>query len=558
MNKETFLLNDIKTEIESSFIKAGWVTIYKSTSINGQQKTIFCCLLENYRLKSYLFDRDWRIYPTCEGKPSVFGVGKYQTYADKGIEPFIFSKYFSFIDGQESYIDISEEFILYFKLYEKGQNKQNRIFYYIDENGDLDEVIVIEQKNIKIKLRYLKEYISIRKVHFSICFDFLNIANLTLNNLGVDSFDIDYKSENYNYSHLVTSLDFEKDKSQSWIHGKTIIHPDKKLKNYHFDYENAKYEEFIVGYDKDGQFILKDCSKTNDKLLTLTFFKKEVLNKYYNEPDKYDVDGFGVSSKFFSLKIDNNVDDYVPVFLTELGILSRKEQLHWKQYNIPPQKGVSSTFYNTMIEGNWAEYPDTPDLYFKHKYESFNEKWEQKFGWKFYKPLSKEDTFRFTSLHIPTTNNVKSFCEQILSLSIITIDRLNEEEIKKQTEKSVSNVKAFKKTLVDNKIDVPYNVVIQDKPERGLAKLEKFLEKNAVTLPEMNTFLRTLYDLRSGLLAHSFSDSNDKCKKALAYFGVSENNYIEVAKEIFIKAVITMNTLEKKFNLIEKTEVKSV
>lgn len=60
--------------------------------------------------------------------------------------------------------------------------------------------------------------------------------------------------------------------------------------------------------------------------------------------------------KFFSFKIDNNVVKYAPVFFVELGYLPYKEQLHWKQYNIPPQDefGMSSTYYKTIIEGNWA------------------------------------------------------------------------------------------------------------------------------------------------------------------------------------------------------------
>lgn len=63
-------------------------------------------------------------------------------------------------------------------------------------------------------------------------------------------------------------------------------------------------------------------------------------------------------------------------------------------------------------------------------------------------------------------------------------------------------------------------------------------------IPDMISFLRHLWNLRSGLLAHSFSNSNEKCKKAIKYFGIEEDNYVEVAKEIFIKSIFTLNTLE--------------
>ena len=183
-----------------------------------------------------------------------------------------------------------------------------------------------------------------------------------------------------------------------------------------------------------------------------------------------------------------------------------------------------------MIEGNWVDHPETPDLFFKHKFEQFNKKWETKFGWRLYKPLAKEDEHLFKALHIPTSNNVKSFCEQILSIIKITIDRLNEAELAKQI------------TLDDN--------------DKGITKLEKFLAVHQMQIPDMITFLRHLWNLRSGLLAHSFSNSNDKCKKAIKYFGIREDNYIEVAKDIFTKSIFTLNTLENKLLSDEKIETK--
>jgi len=530
MNTESFLLSDIKKEIESSFIKDGWITIGKTCSSDGDCQTIFCCLVDRTRIKSYRLDTNWVISPTSEGKPSVYGDGTYKTFADKGIEPFIFSKHFNSNEGYESYSDITEEFVLYFRLYEKGQNKQNRKFYFIDEVGDLDEVINITPNEIKIKLKYLKEYISIRKMYFAICFDFMRIANGNLEDFGVKPIDKILQNEKYYYNHLIRLLDFgEEGRIQSWIHGKTIIDYDKKKsKGYLFDYESRKYEQFIVGYDNDGNEKLDCCSKTNEKCFVVTYFKKEVLNKYYNEPTKYQVDQWRVSSNFFSLKIDNNIEDYIAVFLVELGQLPYKEQLHWKQYNISPQAGISNTYYKTMIEGNWDEQPETPDSFFKFKYEQFNNKWGKYFGWKLYKPLSKENEYRFQSLHLPTTNNIKAFNEQILSLVIITIDSLNEAELAKG--------------------------IILDKDDKGIAKLEKFVKSKNIDIPKMFEFLRHLQNIRSGLVAHRYSESNPKTKKAIEYFGLNDKNLISVAKEIFIKSVYTFNTLEKHFKLVDTDE----
>lgn len=521
MTTEQFLLKDRVKEIESNFLKNGWLTVYSSNPepLDKDQRLVFCCLVEQAQVSDYLQDSDWVVEPGSEGKPAVWGDGTYETHSDKGFEPFLFVKRFNFSDGHESYIDISEEFVLYYRLYEKGTDKNDRKFYFIDDAGDLDEVISIQHREVKVKMKYIIEYISIRKMNFAIMFDFMRLAKLT-DGVDAKAQDETYKGDNFYYTHLIRGTPWvDGSRLQSWIHGKLVIRPDaKKQKGYHFDYENQPYESFITGYDDKGNEVLQDCKRTNEKYFIVTYFKKEVLNKYYNDPTKYTVDGFHVQSSFFTLKIDNNIDEYVAVFLVELGTLPHKEQLHWKQYNIPPQKGISSTYYKTMIEGSWAEHPETPDLYFKHKFQQFNEKWQSTFGWPFYKPLSKEDEHIFTSLHIPTTNNIKSFCEQILSLIKITIDRLNEAEFSK--------------------------AVTMENGERGISKLEKFLKARNVELPDMINFLRSLWDLRSGLLAHSFSTSNDKCKKAMKYFKIDESTYVEVARDIFTKSIHTLNTLE--------------
>jgi len=515
MDRQKFLLADKILQIESSFIKDGWVTIYENTHTdNNDQGLVYCCTVSPKRIKSYMLNSDWVIQNGYEGKPTVLGNGKYETNGEKGIEPFLFSKHFTFNSGHESYIDISEEFILYFKLYEKGINKQNRIFYFIDECGDLDEVIIVEPNRIRVKLKYLKEYISIRKIYFSICFDFMRLANNNLEELDIIQIDKNFHADNYFYNHFIRNIDYIKaGENQSWIHGKVFIQFDKnKTKSYHFDHENREYAQYITGFDKDGNEILNDCQKEDGKHFILTYFKKEVLNKYYNDPTRYKIDGWSISSNFFSLKIDNNVEDYVPVFLIELGTLPYKEQLHWKQYNISPKKGISETYYKTMIEGNWAEHPESPDLFFKHKYEQFNSSWEKEFGWKLYKSLAKKDQYIFTSLHIPTSNNVKSFCEQILSIVKITIDRLNEKEFA--------------------------NNPLATEGDKGIAKLEKFLRSKEIEIPDMIIFLKKLWDLRSGLLSHSFSEKNVACQKAIQYFGLREDNYKEVATDIFINRLV--------------------
>ncbi len=520
IDKNTFLLEDRIKLIESKFIDKGWIKVYEGGSKSiKDQSGIYCYLIEKSHRQKSEENYSWAFTMGYEGKPSVYGDNTYKSNDHEGVEPFLFYRTFPLMENYDSYFDISEEFILYFNLYEKVKDKQNRKYYYIDEVGNLDEVIIVEPKSIKVRLKYIKEYITMRDMNFVVCYDFMRLVPEVPESWNIEYFDKTIKGESWIYNHLIRNVLPD---VQSWILGKVFIEPNKE-KTYHFDSGKEEYATFITGFDDNGDEIYEDCSKTNDKYFKTTFFRKDVLNKYYNEPNKYEVDGFRVSSQYFSLKIDNNVEDYVPVFLVELGSLPYKEQLHWKQYNISPQDGknISATYYRTMIEGKWAEHPETPDLFFKHKYEQFNNSWEEKFGWRFYKPLSDEDKYIFKSLHLPTSNNVKAFCEQMLSVVKLTIDRLNEAGFKKY--------------------------ITLEKGDRGITKLEKFLKVHNMDVPDMITFLRMLWDLRSGLLSHTFSNSNKDCKAAIKFFDIKDDNYIEVAKEIFIKSVYTLNTLERYF-----------
>lgn len=366
------------------------------------------------------------------------------------------------------------------------------------------------------------EYLAIRKVCLSICFDFMRLQNLSTVSEKIEVKDEDFITDAGNYNHCIRFVMGDDLNFQSWIIGKVIVPYEKNRKKpYHFELDPNGYESFIVGYDERGNEMLESCDRKNHNRMLLTYFKKEVLNKYYNEPSKYEVDGFYVKSRFFYLKIDNNVEDYVAVFLKDLASIPNKEQLHWKQYNIGPQKGMSKTYYRTMIEGNWAEHPETVDLFFKERYKSVNRFWKRKFGWELYKALSEQDNHLFISLHVPTTDNVKEFCMQVLSIVKLTIDSLNEKELAK-------------------------NITL-DKDDKGIRKFEKFLDFRGYTFPDMFEFLKHLQSLRSGLIAHRFSESNKAATKAIEYFKIGQKSYIEVAKDIFLHSVYTLNTLEKHF-----------
>ncbi|WP_414846725.1 hypothetical protein [Chryseobacterium sp. IT-36CA2] len=531
MEEDLFSLNEQHNLINKRFIKDGWITVYCGHNEGeGVDSCIYSLLVKPEYLSKYMENRNWGIHCGSEGHPSIIthykdgsSITEYYRFAEEGMEPFVFPKWFS--HNRERYVDVSQEFVNYFNLYEKSSSKQIRSYFYIDDLGDEEEAISVKEREVKIKLKFVAEYLAVRKIHLSLCFDFMMITDKDGTGRSLVYKDQDFIGETFNYNHLIRFvLGLDNRSYQSWIIGKTLLKYDPaKSQTFHFEVNEDAHETFIIGYNEDGSEKLIPCNSEEYKFFTPVFFKKTVLNKYYDNPQKYTVNGFHISSSFITLKIDNNHDDYVMVFLNDLRTLPQKEQLHWKHHNIAPEPGMglSGSYYDTMIMGKWARDSDAVDVRLKEKYKRFNEQWFNKYGWYFYKMQVGTDQQHFDALHVPSENTVTSFSDQLLTLVKLTIDSLNEEML----------IKGLSK--VEN--------------EKGIAKLERFLESKDIEIPDMIKFLRNLQDLRSGMIAHRFSNSNKNVKRAVDYFGLNNENYREVALDIFVKSLHTLNTLTKLF-----------
>jgi hypothetical protein len=130
--------------------------------------------------------------------------------------------------------------------------------------------------------------------------------------------------------------------------------------------------------------------------------------------------------------------------------------------------------------------PSRPDHAFKHAYRRFRDKFHARHGWDFFLPLHGDDEHFFTALHLPANDNQADFDAQLLALTKVLIDCLNEREIAKRAQ----------------------NLEPGDK---GISKLDKFLSGQAFEgFDEHIKFLRVLQDLRSRSAAHHKGSQYDK------------------------------------------------
>lgn len=512
-----------------------------SVNTEDSETTFYSAIISNKKLDEVLKDDGWDL-SIGGGYPGVltkyYGNGKrkrnyYSRYSSDEIEPLVI--YRNFQAGKKSYFEISEEFRLFHKLY---HNKNNNTYIKIYDDGNEEEIIkIVDQTEngvykIDIKLKQILEYITIKDMSLLSFFEVLRFIQGDIGKIPEQERDYTEVRSDLRYRIYIADDDvLFKDKFNifSRLLGKKIIKGfNKKFDMY--DSEKNTYEEFIIGIDEKGNDIHHTSNpdllsnhfgknKGAPHFLKPVFFDRNVLKKYYTNPERYTVsDGQLYCEGLWFLRIDNSHRKYVIVALGDLGSLSDREQKYWKSFNVKPDGHVSKTYFERMIKGNFAE-PEQEDLIFKLNFNRFNEKWGKKFGWTLFKHLNEDDSHYFKTLRIPLVDDQSEFDEQILSLSKILVDSINEKELESKIHKA--------------------------EDEKGIKKLKKFLESEKIENFSQHTdFLVDLYALRSSGIGHR---KGDNYKKIAKKFGIGEKDLREVMREILINSNKFIEFMDKQF-----------
>ena len=290
-----------------------------------------------------------------------------------------------------------------------------------------------------------------------------------------------------------------------------------------------RHEEFIIGVDGSGEPRLHTCDPSalapphganpdGAFYLTPVFFRREVLQKYYADPSRYEVIDSGVRcASLWNLRLDNNHERYVIVWLGDLGTyLPERERPYWKSFNVRPDGEMSDTFLRRAIHGDYAE-PSAEDHIFKDQYQQTNQRWEGSLGWPLFVPLSKADEHVASVLRVPLSNSPSEFDEQVGALTKLMVDSLNEAELAR-------GVTSFPKNA------------------KGITKLKALLEARQVEgTAEIIDFLRGLQSLRSTGVAHL---KGKNYEEAMRRFGVGDGPNADVFRRVLKEAINALRLLE--------------
>lgn len=544
---ERILFTDFLASMNKKFIESGWITV--------SAECLHSALVSDEKLSEALSRYEWDLSKGSNGVSEILSDGKW-SFCHDGIdvlEPFVLYRSANYDIG--NYVELSQDFRVLLNMHDRYISPTEHCFVVDNENGDWEKVAEIKGETIRIKLTILRKYLALRRMNLLLFFDEMRFSQQSFQELGLTPVmnqivkDDDYI---YNYSSLV-NCHADGNKSGGWIMGKCVLrYREKDYNRDFFDQDDRQYAEFIYDYDDEGETMSHSCKKEtlsnyfvaigdNPLEMTPIFFKKEVLDKYYSNPNKYTVsDGAVGCEGSWSLHIDNDHRNYVIVPLVYLGNLDYSEQLYWKGYNVSPERemGFSKTAYTRWIEGKFCD-PMFPDLQFKYRFKQFNKKWEKQFGWPLFLPLIDEDEHRYKTLHCLTTeNNHSDFDEQILSMTKLVVDSLNQKCLQSEIDDSNTEVESF---LKERKVTSSLEL------KAGIDKFQAFIFSKGMKCPDMVDFLRKVQSLRSNSVAHRKSNKRKDLAKLYEYFKLDELSEQQVLEDIFVKMIKTLNTLEKYF-----------
>ncbi len=513
------------------------VTVYRSDRNVPSIQFIYCALLPSAQVERAFstLSRDLKVDLGMPGAVERYREGREQTdyirYGDEnGREPLVIKR--SFGEMRDDYMEVSEEFRLFHNLY---HNRKTDEYIKIDDDGSEDTVILVRSDCIQIRLKEIRQFLAVKEMHLWIQYDYLEYSERSLVELGLKGGRTVQRDNSVSWRlSCHHSPDVRNYKALSQLLGNRLIQPLPKSKSGFPGFAEEpqeKHVEFIIDVDENGDEVTytsdPDALENHfgDSLhapnyLTPVHFRRQVLDKYYQQPGKYAVeDSLLRCGRLWVMAIDNQHDDKVCAWLGDLGRdLPYQERLHWRAHNIPPSGEMSEIFYKRQILAQEID-TDRPDLLFKDRYDELIEACKEHLGWQLLQPLHSGDQHHLDSLRIPAADEQRDFDALVLSLAKILIDSLH--------------VKCL-------------NSLLSEEQKEGLKKgsippLEAVLaSRNVEGAAGHIAFLRNLQSLRSSSSAHR---KGRKYKKIAKQFDIEGQDLRDVFVGILWQALDFLNFL---------------
>ncbi len=500
-----------------------WITVYRCTG----DENWFSALVAPEKLTEALSNQSWDLH-WGQMRPCLVTYGlrddadvKYERFQDEGIEPIVIAREHG---SGPFYVELAEDIRLFLNLFpdEEGNLVCN------DENGDQEIVARVHADEVRMRKRPLLRYLQARQMYLAVYFDHVfHLEEYGENPLPVTEQEIDVREADRAWSF--GSCD-DGGPPFSRLCGKRLLAPPHRQSHTERLGGKNLFVDFIIGEDEVGKpreysadpnglanFFGKNPEAPN--YLTQVHFKREVLDRYFHNPGKYEVsDGVVRNDPHWVFRIDNDHRGRVIAFLGDLGRdLPFTEQLHWRAHNILPDGGLSATAKSRSFDAEPAD-GEQPEHRFKIAFQQFNNIWLEANGWPLFRPLATGDQHLLTKLHVPTSDNPAELDAQLLGLAKVLVDSLNDEGLNTALASAIPD-------------------------ERSLAKLERYLTyRNYPEIQRDVGALRTIQGLRSSGAAHARGSNYEK---ALRRRGLEGKPAPFIVSALIEDAIVMLNGLTR-------------
>lgn len=361
---------------------------------------------------------------------------------DSRIEPLVYQQFFNNL--VQTRYQVVEEFILLFNLYEDKQAGQ---FKSVDIQSDTAVVIKYSDEEISIRKHELRKFLALKKMTLFLQFEYFFFSQQSLAQHGFTRRDF-MKVIEPRYQWVIDYQDGDDFAAIYWRSNARLL--GKKAISGYAGYQEPdafdsargrrEYVSFIVDVQENGQpkvhtSSLEELSDADRKRYTYSpvFFKSEVLEKYYKNPELYSVeDGVIIKKGSWTLEIDNDHAGHVAAYLTDLAKLNFEEQCYWRSYNTIPVGGLSDVKFRRDFLVDPAVEPSASDLLFKKYFQELTEKFRARYGYDLFLPLRAGDLHFFKNIRRPLNEDSHEFDQIIICLSKSLNDSINIGELKKQ------------------------------------------------------------------------------------------------------------------------------
>ncbi len=384
---------------------------------------------------------------------------------------------------------LTEEFRLHHNLWANDRSPE---FIKIKPDGTEEVAAEIGPDSVRVRTKYLRQFLAGKQMDLVLRVSSVLYADDPEEAAALGEIAPHSARDDMRVSIFVSDEFKGRQRPSSHLLGRKLLAalPRNKSGVWPFNDPPGHYHDFVIGEDPDGEAVRHTCDP--DQLdnysgkppdaphyFTSVHFRREVLHRYYESPEKYSIgDGDLSCGTLWHLSIDNNHPDYVVVFLGDLGRdLPESERPYWQSFNIVPEGDPSRTLITRAFHGESAD-PEAPDLRFKSVYDRFNSEWPRQFGWPLFRDPEPDDVHVLQRLRVPLTSSQPEFEAQVMGLAKILVDAFNETAIQQR-------------------------LPSRNKNEKGISKLERWLQQeNYPHVKRDIAFLRRVQRLRSKLAAH--------------------------------------------------------